>query len=137
MAPLTAAQRNALPNAAFAFVPKRRPGESVASWHRRRKYPAPTAGQARRAGISEVQRQRTLRNAAARGAQRHTAGSYRTVAPVAKRRSRPAGPMRGLTRAGARRPVRSRGAARARGGTRGAVVRSPRTGRFVRRGAAA
>jgi hypothetical protein len=53
---LTTRQRNALPAAAF-----------LDRAHRR--FPAPTRAQARRAGISEAQRVRTLRNALARAGQ--------------------------------------------------------------------
>ena len=72
--PLTAAQRRRLPNSAFA-VPSRRA------------YPVPTKAQARRAGISEAQRVRTVRNALARSAQPHTSSSYKRVAPVARQRA--------------------------------------------------
>lgn len=53
---LTARQRNALPAAAFLDPARRR-------------FPAPTPAQARRAGISEAQRVRTLRSALARAGQ--------------------------------------------------------------------
>lgn len=71
---LTAAQRRRLPNSAFA-VPSRRA------------YPVPTKAQARRAGIPEAQRVRTVRNALARSAQPQTSSSYKRVAPVARRRA--------------------------------------------------
>jgi hypothetical protein len=71
---LTTAQRNRLPASAFA-IPSRRA------------YPMPTRAQARRAGISEAQRVRLHRNALARSTNRRTAGSYRTIAPVARRRA--------------------------------------------------
>lgn len=71
---LTAKQRNALPNSAFAYPSKRA-------------YPVPTKAQAKRAGISEVQRQRTHRAALSMSAKRRTSGSYRHVSSkVAKRR---------------------------------------------------
>jgi hypothetical protein len=71
---LTAAQRRKLPASAFA-IPSRRA------------YPMPTKAQARRAGISERQRVNLHRNALARSTNAGTAGSYRTVAPVARRRA--------------------------------------------------
>jgi hypothetical protein len=91
---LTARQRNALPRSAFAYAPA---GSPRSRW----RYPVPTRDQARRAGIGERQRQATLRNAVARGAQRRTLGSYAKVAPSARRRagagsasSRPSGRYR-------------------------------------------
>jgi len=68
---LTANQRNALSNSAFVYPSTR-------------KYPVPTKAQARRAGISERQRQGIHRNALGRAAQRTTRGSYSTVARVVK-----------------------------------------------------
>jgi hypothetical protein len=64
---LTTKQRNRLPDSAFAYPSQR-------------KYPIPTKAQARKAGISEAQRQRTLNNAKSRAAQRQTSGSYGHVA---------------------------------------------------------
>jgi hypothetical protein len=64
--PLTARQRNALPDSAFAYPAKRA-------------YPVPTKAQARRAGISETQRLGLHRNALSRAAQAHTTGSSRHV----------------------------------------------------------
>jgi hypothetical protein len=78
---LTAAQRRRLPNSAFA-IPSQR------------KYPMPTKTQARRAGISEAQRVRLHRNALARSTNRRTAGSYRTIATVARRRAGSQAPAR-------------------------------------------
>jgi hypothetical protein len=71
---LTAAQRNRLPNSAFAY-PKQR------------KYPVPTKTQAAKAGISERQRLGLHRNALSRSAQTGTTGSYRHVAAHVNRRS--------------------------------------------------
>jgi hypothetical protein len=71
---LTAKQRNRLPASAFAY-PKTR------------KYPVPTKGQARKAGISEKQRLATHRNALSRAAQKGTSGSYSHVAAHVNRRS--------------------------------------------------
>jgi hypothetical protein len=71
---LTTAQRNRLPDSAFA-----QPS--------RRAFPIPTKAQARRAGISEAQRQRTLRNAVARAAQPQTSGSVRSIGPKARGRA--------------------------------------------------
>jgi hypothetical protein len=71
---LTARQRNALPDSAFVN-------------RRDRKFPVPTKAQARRAGIPEAQRVRTVRNALARAAQAHTSSSYKRVAPVARTRA--------------------------------------------------
>jgi hypothetical protein len=71
---LTAKQRRALPDSAFVN-------------RRDRKYPIPTKAQARRAGIPETQRVRTVRNALARSAQPHTSSSYRRVAPLARIRA--------------------------------------------------
>jgi hypothetical protein len=69
---LTAKQRNALPRSAFLDPVRRR-------------FPVPTAAQARRAGIPEAQRLRTLRNALARAAQPQKRGAKR-VTPAATRR---------------------------------------------------
>jgi hypothetical protein len=71
---LTAKQRAKLPPSAFAY-PKAR------------KYPVPTKGQAKKAGISERQRLGLHRNALSRAAQSGTAGSYRHVARHVARRS--------------------------------------------------
>ena len=71
---LTAKQRNRLPASAFVYPS-------------RRAYPVPTKAQARRAGISETQRVRTVRNALARANQPQTSGSYGKVARVARRRA--------------------------------------------------
>jgi hypothetical protein len=71
---LTAKQRNALPNSAFAYPA-------------RRSYPVPTRAQARRAGISETQRLGLHRNALSRAAQAGTHGSYRHVAGKVATRS--------------------------------------------------
>jgi hypothetical protein len=103
---LTAKQRNALPRSAYGYAPA---GTPRSRW----KYPMPTAAQARKAGISEGQRQRTLRNAASRAGQRQTAGSYNRVAPVARRRSRGGGRTTtaqgwGRKRSGERRSYRRR-----------------------------
>jgi hypothetical protein len=84
--PLTAKQRNALPDSAFVY-PKAR------------KYPAPTKAQAKRAGIGERQRLRTLRNALSRAAQSGTSGSYAKVGPVVRRRS--AGKVKSVQRGAA------------------------------------
>jgi hypothetical protein len=69
---LTAKQRNALPRSAFLDPARRR-------------FPVPTAAQARSAGIGEAQRLRTLRNALARAAQPQKRGAKR-VTPTAARR---------------------------------------------------
>lgn len=71
---LTAKQRNALPNSAFAY-PKAR------------KYPVPTKAQARKAGISERQRLGLHRNARSRAAQSATSGSLRHVRAVSAKRA--------------------------------------------------
>lgn len=73
--PLTAKQRNKLPKSAFAL-----PGQ--------RKYPVPTKAQAKKAGISEAQRVRTVKNALSRSAQKKTAGSPGKVRAVAAKRAR-------------------------------------------------
>ena len=72
---LSAAQRAKLPARAF-----------LASG---RRFPAPTKADARKAGISEGQRQRVLRNAVARAGQSHTHGSKGHVQAKAKTRSGP------------------------------------------------
>ena len=69
---LTAKQRNALPDSAFAYP-------------RQRRFPIPTKAQARRAGISERQRLGLHRNALARAGQGF--GNVRRVATVVARRS--------------------------------------------------
>jgi hypothetical protein len=76
---LTRRQRAKLPRSAFVIAPK---GSPRSSW----KYPVPTAAQARKAGISEAQRQRTHRAALSYAARSDTAGSTRRVAPVVSRR---------------------------------------------------
>lgn len=77
---LTSQQRNKLPRSAFKIAPKNAPRSQWA-------YPMPTAAQARKAGISEPQRQRILRNAVARAANPRTRLSYGKVAPTARKRS--------------------------------------------------
>jgi len=81
---LTSAQRRALPDSAFVYPS-------------RRAFPVPTKSQARRAGIPESQRVRTVRNALARANQRHTSGTYRGVATKARRRA--GGQVRSVSRA--------------------------------------
>ena len=71
--PLSARQRNALPDSAFVYPSKR-------------KYPVPTKSQARKAGIPEGQRVKMGRSALSRASQANTSGSYKRVAPVVKRR---------------------------------------------------
>jgi hypothetical protein len=78
---LTTRQRNALPRSAFGYAPARSPRSS---W----RYPMPTATQARKAGISEVQRQQTLRSAKSYSARRSTVSSPARIAPIANRRRR-------------------------------------------------
>jgi hypothetical protein len=85
--PLTSKQRNKLPDSAFAY-----PGK--------RKYPVPTKKQAAKAGIGEKQRQRTLRNALSRAAQKNTAGSTRKVKAVVAKRA--AGTVKSVRRGGGR-----------------------------------
>jgi len=70
---LTAKQRRALPDSAFALTGRR--------------YPVPTKAQAKRAGISEAQRIRLHRNALARSTNRRTAGSYPTIARKVRARA--------------------------------------------------
>ena len=69
---LTAKQRSKLPPSAF-LDPKAR------------RFPVPTQTQAKRAGISEAQRVRTLRSALSRAGQTQAKG-VRTVTPTAARR---------------------------------------------------
>jgi len=57
----------------------------------------PTKAQARRAGISEAQRVRLHRNALARSTNARTGGSYRSIAPVARKRA--GGQVRTVSRA--------------------------------------
>jgi hypothetical protein len=106
---LTAAQRRKLPKSAFAI----HPGDSRSRWA----YPMPTAAQARRAGISEPQRQRMLRAAAAYSARRGTRGSYSRIAPAARRKaggSTKGGRAWGKTVTGRRRATPSVAASRRR-----------------------
>jgi hypothetical protein len=70
---LTAKQRNRLPSSAFVYP-------SV------RKYPVPTKNQARKAGISEKQRQGLHRNALSRAAQSGTMGTTGKVKSVVRKR---------------------------------------------------
>ena len=70
---LTAKQKRALPASAFVYPSKRA-------------YPVPTKTQARKAGISESQRQRTLSSAKAFSARRSTMGTPAKVRSVVKRR---------------------------------------------------
>lgn len=69
---LTTKQRNALPPSAFGDP-------------RRRRFPMPTKAQARKAGISEAQRVRTLRNALSRAAQGQKRGVKRVSPTLARR----------------------------------------------------
>ena len=77
---LTAAQRRALPRSAFLYAPK---GSPRSRW----RYPVPTKAMARRAGISEAQRQRTAKAAVSYSAHRGTKGSRRRVEPIARARA--------------------------------------------------
>jgi type IV secretory pathway VirB9-like protein len=70
---LTSKQRNKLPNSAFIYPSKRA-------------YPAPTKAQARKAGISEAQRKRTLNSARAYGARKSTSGSPGKINKVTGKR---------------------------------------------------
>jgi len=94
---LTTAQRNRLPRSAFGVAPK---GSPRSAW----KYPMPTKTQARRAGISEASRQRTLNAAVSYSARSSTASSKARIAPIAAKRGRSA--SAGITRT--RSPARSR-----------------------------
>ena len=87
---LTSRQRNALPAAAFLD-------------RRNRRFPVPTKAQAKRAGISEAQRGRTLRNALSRAAQ--TQPRRQAIGPGGRKRT-----VKAITPAIARRAVKSRGA---------------------------
>lgn len=89
---LTAKQRNALPPSAF-LDPKRR------------RFPVPTKAQARKAGIPEAQRVRTLRNALARAAQPQKRGAKRVSPSLAARkvRARGAGQVASVKQRGGRR----------------------------------
>jgi hypothetical protein len=84
---LTAKQRNRLPRSAFVYHSGPR-----SSW----RFPVPTKAQARKAGISERQRQGILRNALSRSAQRNTRGSPSRVR--AKVRLRHAGTVASVKR---------------------------------------
>jgi hypothetical protein len=96
MARLRAAQRRRLPRSAFVYAPK---GAPRSSW----KYPVPTKGQARKAGISERQRASIHRAAVSYSARRDTSGSIGRVKSVVTKRAtksyRPGSPAR---RAGSR-----------------------------------
>jgi hypothetical protein len=70
---LTARQRKRLPDSAFAYP-------------RQRKFPVPTAAQAKRAGISAKQNLGLHRNARSRAAQSHTMGSKSHVTRVSNKR---------------------------------------------------
>jgi hypothetical protein len=86
---LTARQRNRLPRSAFGIAPK---GAPRSAW----RYPMPTRAQAQAAGISEADRMATLRAAKSYSARATTAGSPRTIHPVANRRS--GGKLSGVSR---------------------------------------
>jgi hypothetical protein len=75
---LTTAQRRRLPKSAYAYAP-----DNVRSHWR---YPVPTKAQARRAGISEGQRRRTINSAKSYSAHRRTIGSAARIQPIARRR---------------------------------------------------
>jgi len=77
---LTSRQRSRLPRSAFVYAPK---GQPRSAW----KYPVPTKGQARRAGISETNRVRTARAAVSYSARRTTMGSQKRVSAVARKRA--------------------------------------------------
>jgi hypothetical protein len=87
MARLTAAQRNKLPPSAFVYHPaKAKTGQAKTAANGYR-YPVPTRAQARKAGISESQRQTIHSAAVSYGARRSTHGSKATIkSAVAKRR---------------------------------------------------
>ncbi len=70
---LTARQRNKLPRSAF-LDPKNK------------RFPAPTKAQARKAGIPETQRVKTLRNALSRAAQSQARGVKKVTPTLARRK---------------------------------------------------
>lgn len=99
---LTAKQRNALPRSAFLDPARRR-------------FPVPTAAQARSAGIGEAQRVRTMRNALARAAQPQKRGAKRVTPTAARRKvaTRAGGKVASVAHLPARRRARrGRGARR-------------------------
>jgi hypothetical protein len=71
---LTSKQRKALPSSAFAY-PKSR------------KYPVPTAAQAKKAGISAKQNLNLHRNARSRAAQKGTSGTSARIKAVSNKRT--------------------------------------------------
>ena len=94
---LTARQRNKLPPSAFLD-------------RKNRRFPVPTKAQARKAGIAEAQRVRTLRNALSRAAQSQAKG-VKKVSPAATRRkvkARAAGQVASVKPAAATRRRRRR-----------------------------
>jgi 3,4-dihydroxy-2-butanone 4-phosphate synthase len=105
---LTAAQRRRLPRSAFAYAPA---GTPRSRW----RYPIPTRSQARRAGISEGQRRRTINSAKSYAAHRNTLGSPGQIQPVARRRRGAAPAPRRGRRAAAYRRYRGRGGRLVRG----------------------
>lgn len=70
---LTARQRSKLPPSAFLD-------------RKGRRFPVPTKAQARRAGISEAQRVRTLRNALSRAAQSQARGAKKVTLTAVRRK---------------------------------------------------
>jgi hypothetical protein len=82
---LTTRQRNALPRSAFVYHSGPR-----SNW----RYPVPTKGQARRAGISERSRARTHRAALSYSARRSTRGTPGRVRGAV--RSRHGGAVRSM-----------------------------------------
>jgi hypothetical protein len=83
---LTARQRNALPPSAFVHRPaKPKAGEArtIANGYR---YPVPTKAQARKAGISETQRQSIHQAALRYSGRKNTAGTRGQISRVVKAR---------------------------------------------------
>lgn len=76
---LTTTQRNKLPRSAFVYAPK---GKPRSQW----KYPVPTKSMARKAGISEKQRQSIHASALSFAKSKSTMGSHATVSRVVKAR---------------------------------------------------
>lgn len=113
---LTSKQRNALPPSAF-LDPKNR------------RFPVPTKAQARKAGISEAQRGRTMRNALSRAGQAQARGVKMVSPAMVNRKVKARG-------AGAVQSVVERRGRPARGASRPSRVPASRaSGRAVHRAA--
>lgn len=83
---LTASQRNKLPPSAFVYHPARTKAGQAKTAANGYRYPVPTKAQARKAGISETQRQSIHQAALRYSGRKNTAGTRGQISRVVKAR---------------------------------------------------